>query len=179
MVKPEVLRAILRYEPETGRLYWRHRSREYFASDWSYKVWNMRYPEEEAFTTNSRGYLSGRIFNKGYLAHRVCFAMYHGYWPTGEIDHVDGNPSNNLIENLREVTSSENSMNMKRHSHNTSGVNGVYFEGFTNRWVASAEKGGKRVKKRFPTKEGAIKHRDELSLELGFHENHGRYTIRD
>jgi len=175
VVSPDVLSNLLLYEPKTGKLYWLKRDRDYFPSDWSHKVWNKRYSDVEAFTTNTKGYLSGRIFDKGYLAHRVCFALFHGHWPKGGVDHIDGDPSNNTIGNLRDVTSSENSRNTKRHSHNTSGVTGVYFESYTDRWVVSAEKHGKRLKRRFLNKDDAVSWRKQLDHELGFHENHGRY----
>jgi len=169
------LRDLLSYDCETGTLKWEVRDRKYFACDWSFKVWNKRYPNTVALNTKHAGsHCAGRIFDKGYLAHRVAWALHYGEWPDGEVDHIDGDGENNRISNLRVVTSSENSMNTKVHGHNTSGHIGVYFEIYTNRWVASAERRGKRVKARFKSKQEAIDHREKLSRELGFHENHGK-----
>ena len=56
--------------------------------------------------------------NKNYLAHRVIWEMFHGPIPVGlVIDHIDGNPGNNRLSNLRLVTVSENLSNsLKRGS---------------------------------------------------------------
>lgn len=48
------------------------------------------------------------------LAHRVAWRLTYGYWPS-EIDHIDGNPSNNKLSNLKEKTHQENLMNSKFH----------------------------------------------------------------
>ena len=166
---------LLSYDSETGKLQWKVRNREHFNCDWSFKVWNKRYSTTVALNTKTKsGHRSGRIFDKGYLAHRVAWALHYGVWPDGELDHIDGDGSNNTIVNLRVVTSSENSMNTKVHGHNTSGHTGVYFENYSSRWVASAERRGKRVKARFKSKQEAIEYRDALSKELGFHKNHGK-----
>jgi hypothetical protein len=162
---------LLRYED--GKLYWKNRDQKYFDKEWQAVRWNKRYAEKEAFTYSSYGYKQGRIFDKGYLAHRVIYCMFYGAWPS-EIDHIDGNPTNNRIENLREVTSSENSKNMKMHAHNTSGIVGVYFERYTNCWCASIESETKRYKKRFKDKLDAISWRQDKEMKLGFHKNHGR-----
>ena len=52
------------------------------------------------------------INKKVYLAHRLIFMMFHGYFPKF-VDHIDGNKLNNYIENLREVTHAENMKNQK------------------------------------------------------------------
>lgn len=48
------------------------------------------------------------------------------------IDHIDGNPHNNSIVNLRKITHAENSRNRKIQSNNCSGISGVYF--MNNGW---------------------------------------------
>ena len=42
------------------------------------------------------------------------------------VDHKDWDPSNNLKENLRVVTREQNNWNVKRRSHNTTGLIGVH-----------------------------------------------------
>jgi len=51
---------------------------------------------------------------KLYLAHRLAWKFIYGRWPT-EIDHLDGNPSNNSMWNLKEVSHQENLFNLKFH----------------------------------------------------------------
>lgn len=174
MVNEEHLKELLTYDTKTGKLFWKARPPVLFVSDWAYKVWNKKYSGKEAFTCEERGYKTGRIYNKHYLAHRVVWALNHGKWPEKELDHINGSRLDNRLENLREVTSAENSKNMKRPRHNTSGVCGVYFENFTGSWVASAESEGRRVKRRCNSFEEAVVVRKQFSEDLGFHINHGR-----
>lgn len=171
-LETEEVYRLLRYD--CGKLFWKPRGRESFNSDWSFKVWNKRYAGKEAFTCVSNGYKTGRIHNKGYLAHRVIFCVVHGRWPDLELDHIDGDPKNNLIENLREVSSSANSKNMRKMSHNKSGVTGVYYESYTERWCASIESEGTRYKKRFGSFDEAVRWRKLKEKEFDFYENPNR-----
>jgi hypothetical protein len=79
-------------------------------------------------------YKRTRIKNKAYLNHRLIFLIFYGYLPKF-IDHIDGNPSNNKIENLREVTHSQNIQNSKKIIRNTSGVKNVNWHKRMNKWV--------------------------------------------
>jgi hypothetical protein len=76
--------------------------------------------------------------------HHAIFLFHHGYIPT-RIDHVDGNTSNNKIENLRAATQSQNMGNSKMKSTNTSGYKGVSFRKDTNKWNASIMVNGKHI----------------------------------
>ena len=72
--------------------------------------------------------------------------MYHGIDPSElAIDHIDGNPLNNKISNLRLATMSQNQCNKKVQTNNKSGVTGVYFINDTNKWTASIQLSGKKV----------------------------------
>jgi hypothetical protein len=85
-------------------------------------------------TVTEKGYLKGSVNGKSYKAHRLVFLYHHGYMPL-QIDHIDGNPANNLIENLREATSAQNNQNRK--AIGASNIKGVYWHKQINRWVAS------------------------------------------
>ena len=142
---PELLRKLLRYEPETGKLFWRERTPDMFTSEGSFKAWNSRWAGKEAFTAALKsGYLHGCVFGKFYRAHRVIWAMQTGACPVHHIDHVDGNPSNNRMENLREATHGENSYNRGRQNNNTSGYKGVSWSATNKKWRAQIVKNGKR-----------------------------------
>lgn len=48
-----------------------------------------------------------RIHGRNYKVHHIIWYLCHGFWPTKELDHIDRNTLNNKIENLREVSRSE------------------------------------------------------------------------
>lgn len=103
-------------------------------------VWNVRRPGMK-FSVNA-GYnrKDGRreitIDGKGYLAHRVAYAHFYGVNPSFDIDHIDGNPMNNAISNLRDVEKTVNLQNQRKpHSNNKSGLMGVSANG--SNWAAS------------------------------------------
>ena len=62
--------------------------------------------------SNGNGYLAIKLFGRPYLEHRLIW-LWHGFDLTGEIDHIDGNPLNNKIENLRLASHYENMRNAK------------------------------------------------------------------
>lgn len=77
-----------------------------------------------AGTPNKAGYLRVTLFQRQEYVHRLIFFMFNNYWPK-EIDHIDRDVSNNIIENLRDCSRSQNMAN--RSSPNT--VKGVHFNG--------------------------------------------------
>lgn len=78
--------------------------------------------------------IEGRL----YKAHRVIYAMYHGFDP-GEmqIDHINGDGTDNRIENLRLATSQQNNRNRGMAINNTSGARGVCWHYLKQKWMAS------------------------------------------
>lgn len=184
-ITPELLRQLLRYEPETGKLFWRARSLEFFKGSASYpaerscKIWNTRFANKEAFfTLKDERRKCGILYGKHYYAHRVVFAVVHGHWPNGHIDHIDGDPSNNRIKNLRDVTNAENSKNQKRNRRNKSGVSGVYLDEKWNRWRVRIKISWKTIHLgSYATFEDAVKARKDAEALYGFHPNHGREPL--
>ena len=180
---PEVLRQLLRYEPDTGKLFWKERGPEWFSDG---KIlarvrsaqWNTKYAGREALTGRHNGYCAGVIRQFGWklYAHRVVWAIYYGTWPENQIDHVNGVRSDNRIENLRDASSSENSRNMARGARNKSGVVGVSKCGDTGKWVASIYIGGGKTKRigKFLSIEDAASARKAAEAKYGYHPNHGR-----
>ena len=83
-----------------------------------------------AGTVNSHGYIivGMRMWDCRtylYAAHRLVYLWHHGYWPENEVDHINRNPSDNRIENLREVSRVCNARNCKIDRRNKLGVTGV------------------------------------------------------
>lgn len=176
MVSTEIVRELLRYEPETGRLFWLPRDIKWFdgnkyAADRCWKSWNARDAGTEAFTsTNSNGYRSGAILRRTHLAHRVIWALVHGEWPE-EIDHINGIRDDNRLVNLRSVTRSENTKNLSRQTRNGTGIIGVTVQ--KNRFRVSVGGGG--YVGLFRTIGEAIEARKVVERRLGYHCNHGRF----
>ena len=86
--------------------------------------------------------IDGKIYN----LHRMIFMYHYGYLTHGlQIDHIDTNKSNNRIENLREVTSSQNHMNTKLRVDNTSGIKGVYWNKPRRKWYSRIRVNGKNT----------------------------------
>lgn len=71
-----------------------------------------------------------------YKAHRLAFQYVYGREPNGYIDHINGDPSDNRISNLRECDALENAHNAKRRSDNTSGYKGVSWHKQLRKWTA-------------------------------------------
>jgi hypothetical protein len=97
-----------------------------------------------AGSKDKNGYWQIRFSGKRYLCHRVIYKMFNKInIQNFQIDHIDNNPSNNNIENLRIATASQNSFNQKISSKNTSGIKGVYWNKNANKWKAQIMKNGK------------------------------------
>ena len=178
---PELLRKLLRHEPDTGRLFWLHRSPDMFKDGKHTRFrtcnrWNARLAGCRAFyTENSEGYLVGKIFGRMTYAHQIIWAIVHGKLTGDEIDHINGVPSDNRISNLRSVSHLENGRNQKTPRNNTSGVIGVSWDKAGEKWLAQIGiKGRKKYLGLFTEKSHAIAARKSAETQYGFHENHGR-----
>ena len=109
-----------------------------------------------------------------YYAHRLIWLYVHGEFPSDHIDHIDGNPANNRLGNLRVVTHGENGKNKKQYDNNKSGITGVHLlKG--KYWTANIAVKGKKIhlycgEDFF----GACCARKSAEIKYKFHENHGR-----
>lgn len=91
--------------------------------------------EVAGWTHKHNGYVYIRVDGREYFAHRAAWLYVTGEWPSKDIDHIDGEKTNNRFANLREVSESVNAENQKRaHKDTRSGVLGVYPVG--DRWKA-------------------------------------------
>ena len=166
----ELLRKLLRYEPETGKLFWMERV------DAS-QSWNTRYAGSDAGAIHSRGYVHVSLLGSRYKAHRLVWAMITGAAPSGDIDHINGDRSDNRAENLRDVDGHENRKNSKLQANNKTGVPGVFYRTDRGRWIAYIKVMGKRKHiGTFDSFDDAVSARMIEARRLGFHENHGRLS---
>lgn len=172
----EMLRKLLRYDPETGKLFWKNRSVDMFSEgkqpvEMTCFHWNRTWGGKEAFTANDgNGYKQGRIFSRGYRAHRVIWAIVYGYWPN-EVDHINGIRSDNRICNLRDVDRADNCRNISMRSNNTSGAVGVSWDKYYGKWHSRIRDIHIGYYDEF---DDAVEARRLAELEHGFHPNHGR-----
>lgn len=178
----EKLQAALRYCPATGDFAWLPRDTSDFPGTgpggaWRRSLaWNTQYAGQPALTsTATNGYRKGQLWGQTLLAHRVAWALYHGEWPNGLIDHINGDKADNRIENLRVVTHDGNAKNNRISRRNTTGHIGIYWEPQRNKWRADITSDKKTVcLGRFDAKEDAIAARKAAEPKFGFHPNHGR-----
>lgn len=122
----------------------------------------------------SQGYYFIRLFGQLIAVHRLAFLYMTGKIPA-EVDHINGNRTDNRWENLRSVTRKENTKNKRMLNSNTSGITGVYWDKNRNKWSAKLKHNGQTINLgRFSTKEEAAYVRIKAEQEFGFHSNHGR-----
>lgn len=184
MAKPTFAQAreILKYDSETGKLFWKERAVHLFATDGTHSQehiaarWNSRYANKEAFTAiNNVGYHFGQIGHRPYLAHVVIWLIVTGDWPTLQIDHINGDKLDNRLVNLRHVSQAINQLNQKRSKRNKSGVMGVFFIGRINKWNAYINKDRKHHNLGyFHSFQDAVAARKSAETQMGFHPNQGR-----
>ena len=175
----EFLRQILTYNPETGELVWLKRSEAFFKRAVDAHSWNLQHANRRAFKTFFHGYLHGNIFKKHYYAHRLAWALHYGEWPAGQIDHINGVRSDNRIENLRDVSHSENQKNTKLRHDNKAGAPGIDWKKNASAWRVRVSRGGKRhVVGYFKTLDDAVFARKEAQSQAAYHANHGRIAER-
>jgi hypothetical protein len=125
MITTSRLRARLRYEPEPGALIWLVRPIADCASEREAKRWNTCWAGKRAGTVKARGWRDIVIDDHTYRAARIIWQIVTGEWPPFEIDHWNGDRSDDRWSNLRHATKSQNMGNQKRHADGTSGFKGV------------------------------------------------------
>jgi hypothetical protein len=97
---------------------------------------------QKAGCLDNTGYIRIRFNQKKYLLHRLLYLYHHGFMPK-YVDHIDGNPLNNDIKNLRKVTFSQNRQNLKKQKNNTSGYKNVVWSISQKKWRVTLWANGK------------------------------------
>ena len=165
----EELKYLFDFDFENGIIYWKNPSK-YSGS--------VTEGDIAGYIANIRKYRNIKIFGKLYLAHRIIYSVYYDVVLTSDdiIDHRDGNPGNNKINNLRLCTQRNNvTAQHKLSTNNTSGhVNIIsHTTGAYNYWLVKIQLSKtpykdytKYFNKDKYTIEDAIKHRDMKRKEF-------------
>lgn len=162
---PQYLQECLQYDPETGHLFWRH-------NPGFLPMVNARLAGRRALASPNRGgYLRGSFKERTVSAHRVIWAMIHGEWPVGQIDHINHDRTDNRIGNLRAVSCKENQRNRMMTSLNTSGRIGITWHKKCKKWQVTI---GQKYVGVFGCFQEATAARAEAERDNGYHVNHGR-----
>jgi hypothetical protein len=133
---------------------------------WKQRVANCIQIGQIAGCLDTNGYYKIRINKKMYGTHRIIFAWHHGFFPK-QIDHIDRNPANNKIENLREASPAENMWNVAKNIRNTSGFRNVIYRKERKTWTCRFKINGKHIcKGSFKTAEEASLFAEKLRKEL-------------
>jgi hypothetical protein len=132
MITMQEAREYFKYDPKTGLLYWK-KSKSNRALIGSI----AGYPEPN-------DYWQLRFNNKLYPAHRIIWLIVYECWPIHHIDHINGDKSDNRLENLREAGVSQNLANSRKRVDNTSGYKGVSYYNRDKNWRASISIYGKQ-----------------------------------
>lgn len=98
----EYLKSLLRYDGSTGQFIWIKPPKQH-----------PRMLNKTAGADNT-GYILIKIDGKKYKAHRLAWLYVYGTLPVSNLDHINGNPFDNRINNLRECTQAQNIANMRR-----------------------------------------------------------------
>lgn len=128
------LRELLDYDPATGVFTWKakHVSRS-----------NRMKIGQPAGCLGVQGYIVVGVAGHTYRAHRLAWFYVHGEWPRRVIDHRNGNRADNRIENLRDVSVTDNNRNVHAaRVTSTSGLLGAYKSG--KRWMAQLRVDGRQ-----------------------------------
>lgn len=128
------LERVLRYEPDTGKFFWLvARPRKTRAGD-------------PAGHLNKKGYIEIRYNHITYQAHRIAWYFHTGKDPlTLQIDHINGDPADNRITNLRPATSAQNAKNIRKKKNTTSTYKGVSWHKKSGKWQAQIRVDGRSI----------------------------------
>ena len=114
------------------------------------------------------------VYGKRYYSHRLVFLYVSGEFPKHEVDHINHDPSDNRLKNLRLVDHLENHKNTSMKKNNTSGVTGVSWSKACNKWQARIDVGKKGMHLgEFTDIHKAIDVRKAAEVAFGYHQLHG------
>lgn len=124
------LRGLLHYDPDTGILTWRVRpSPTVAAGAIAGKI--------------ADGYVVISVDDSHWQAHRLAWAITHGEWPNGEIDHINRKRTDNRLSNLRVLSRYGQALNCDRIGNRPPGTLGTVKNKRGRGWYARIQRDGK------------------------------------
>lgn len=140
IISQDQLKKYVTYNHNTGEFFHNVRTIDMFSSERNMKKWNTRYANKvsgrKRTHSNGKSYKYITMNDKEYLAHRMAWLYYYGELPSGHIDHLDGDGTNNKISNLRDVDIATNAKNSRLYKTSKTGVNGVTIHSQNGKYVA-------------------------------------------
>lgn len=125
-----LVKDLLDYDPKTGNF-----------------IWKLSVSKNKAGTPagsiRKDGYVKIQINRRPIKAHRIAWAIHYNQWPDEEIDHINGDRSDNSIVNLRLATRDQNNHN-RRPQKGSSNYKGVQWHKSAKKWIARAYQDGVR-----------------------------------
>ena len=162
------------FDYQDGHLVWRARPLHHYKNAEAMRACNAKLAGKPIKTKDQNGYVVVGLNKKRYYVHRLIWWLLNGELPSDQIDHKNGDRSDNSIKNLRCVDGFENHLNLKKNSRNKSGYTGVSFCNTSGKWRASVRYRHKEVlAKWFDTVEEAAELAEFVRQELGFSKRHG------
>jgi len=141
---------------------------------WNVSPCNSVAAGRKAGSINKDGYLEVKLKGVKYAAHRIAWFLYYGFEASKDLDHINHDRTDNRIDNLREVTKSENSRNASKRVDNSSGFTGVAWIKRNRKWHAKIWLFGKYKHLGYHTTiVDAVCARIKANRVNNFHENHG------
>jgi len=148
---PDALRALLSYDPETGRLTWRERSIETLTHHGlplpaDLDRWNARYAATDAAQADDgHGYRLVSIAGRLHKAQRVAWALHYGAWPEGNVRFANSDRADIRLANLRVAPRSAPRRADGKRVDNRSGATGVHWRRSKGCWRARINVDGQRM----------------------------------
>lgn len=141
-ITADAARQIFSYDKDTGHL-----------------SWVGRRSNKRAGCQHSLGYrtvsVGPRDARREYKEHRLAWLLHYGEWPECQIDHINGDRSDNRIDNMRIATATQNQGNKKLQKNNTTGFKGVRYRSGRGFFSVIKCNGKATYLGSFPTKEAA------------------------
>jgi len=167
MITQARLKELLHYDLETGDFTW--------LQDRSGASKKGTVAGNELRCHTGKTYKRITLEKKNHLSHRLAFLYMEGELPPNDVDHHNGDGTDNRWANLRHATRTENCRNQRRCASNTSGITGVNFHPRVARWQARITVSKKRKSLGyFDNIFDAAAARRSAQNHYNFHENHGQ-----